>query len=207
MTKLFIHDEKGEATEVINFSLTYTAEEWDRACASEQGPAKDHTWIFDQVNKVKSSPDSYFALRGEWSNASIKWPFDAHRTTAELNAKGSDWLLRHRAMLTSYCRLRALGHHPQVAYIVTFAAKSELNAALIDRSFHGANFLEGLEAVRGEYLNMNDAMDKTPALKKFLAEVDGFLKTAYKPEDTRPLFELRGKVSLMIDRAAAQQKK
>lgn len=205
MTKLVLHNDKGEATEVINPDLTYTAAEWDLVCAREQGPAKDHTWIFDQVNKVKSSPESYFALRGEWSNASIEWPFDTHRTTAELNAKGSDWLLRHRAMLTSYCRLRALGHHPQVAYIVTFAAKSEENAALIDRSFHGANFLEGLEAVQNECLNMNDAMNNTPAFKKFLAEVDGMLKTAHKPEDTRPLFELRGKLSLIIDRAAAKK--
>ncbi|MDR5751136.1 MULTISPECIES: hypothetical protein [unclassified Caballeronia] len=172
-----------------------------------EGGTPGHFWIFERVREVKSAAETYFTPRGEWSNAHLKWPLNKKRTEAELRERGEEWMKEHRAALTGYCMLRAQGVHPQVAYIVTFADKSELDARLVDRSFHGANFLESLPAVRGEYKQIRQGLSILPAAKEMLVEVDRLLTVAKDPAERAALWNWRGRLTFIIDQHEAAAKK
>lgn len=197
--KLALHNAKGEVTEIVDPAQTYTA----RGCnliAEYSDGSPGYTWLLEQAREVRSSPEGYYLPRGEWSNAAIRWPFAKGRTKAELDAKGAQYMSRHRAALSTYCRLRAQSNHPQVAYIVAFAAKSEENAELIDRAFEGANYLESLPAIQGEIRRMIDALPILPVAREVLAYIDDQLKTAREPSDRSALWEWRGRLSSLIER-------
>ncbi|MGV7244720.1 hypothetical protein [Caballeronia sp. M23-90] len=197
--KLALHNAKGEVTDVTDPDQTYTAKKWASLMEYSDG-SPGYTWIFESAREVRSSPEGYYLPRGEWSNAAIRWPFAKERTKAELDAKGEGYIAKHRAALSTYCRLRAQGNHPQVAYIVAFAAKSEENAELIDRAHEGANYLEARAGIQGEIRRMADALPILPVAKEMLVWIDDQLKKAHKPGDRSALWEWRGRLSSLIER-------
>jgi hypothetical protein len=197
MSKLLIRNAKGEVTEVIESAMIRTAAEFDMLGGHEQ--------ILDMVREVTSSTETYFLPRGYMTNASVKWVFTA--TSEQLKKEDVKFMQRHRMLVSSYIKLRVAGHMPQVAYIVTFCALGQPSAATIDLAADGAAFLEGLDVIKTEISRVANTIPFERSARDIIGYVDDMLAKVHRPEDVRPLFELRGKLSLMIDRAAAKQKK
>ncbi|MBC8640179.1 hypothetical protein IAG25_25440 [Caballeronia sp. EK] len=180
--------------EVIDTAALYTAAELVMLHGKDA-----HALMFAQVREIKSSPQTYFLPRGEMSNADIEWPFKNDRKALEKREK---FLERHRALLTSYCVLRAEGYMPQVAYLATFACgkDTELNAAAIDRAFAGCKFLEASKFVTAEVgrLVANPTMIAKSA-REIIAWIDTQLKFTSNRADLSTLYESRGKLGFIAD--------
>ncbi|SAK95326.1 hypothetical protein AWB78_05328 [Caballeronia calidae] len=199
MTAIFTTDKKGRINVINDPSVTYTAEEFTLAYGKQA-----HAILFDQVQKVKSSPAAYYLPRGEMSNDQIRFPFKANKD--ELSKLKDAHIELHRALLLSYTMLRVQGVMPQVAYIVTFADESERNAELIDRAKRGADFINGTRFFKTEYARLVETAPAEAKYQTWIDWIDRQLKRTNKPDDLRALYESRGKLGFMIDRERAERK-
>ncbi len=74
-----------------------------------------------------------------------------------------------------------------------------MNAALIDRAYTGANFLEGLPEVEGEIHLITQSLDLSKDARTIIAWIDEQLKNVRDPSERIAAWVARGQLTAYID--------